>query len=418
MRISTAQAFNNGISGLQNNYGKVTRTQEEISTGKKILTPADDPVASVKLLQLSQEEALNDQYKTGMTSAKNSLNSEEAILNSVGTVIQRVRELAVQAGNGALDSKDRSTIGTELAQREDELLTLLNSKDASGKYLFSGNMSDTQPFVREADGTYTYKGDEGQRQVQIASSTFIAIGDNGKDIFESANNTNRIKTAPESTNTGSGRIALGLVEDKVAYDQFAQQYPQGVGVYFSSEKDYYLYDLAGTVANPPAAIAGTNSALDTTALSKNFIRFGGAKVQFDGAPVAGDKFNLKADQTVEKRSLLNVVSDLRKSLQSTFDNPEGAHDVRDFTAVALGNLDSTYAQVLSVQGKIGARLNTVDTTESFISDVSLVNKSVMSDLGELDYPEALTRLSLQNTVMQAAQQSFVKISGLSLFNYL
>ena len=177
MRISTAQAFNNGISGLQNNYGNITRTQEEISTGKKILTPADDPVASIKLLQISQEEALNSQYNTGMTAAKNSLNSEEAMLSSVETVLSRIREIAVQAGNGALDATDRASLAKEVGQREDELMNLMNSKDASGKYLFSGSMGDTQPYVRNADGTYSYNGDEGQRCGQLATPTFLPRSD-------------------------------------------------------------------------------------------------------------------------------------------------------------------------------------------------------------------------------------------------
>lgn len=194
MRISTIQAFNNSVSGISRNYADLTRTQAEISAGKRLLTPADDPVGAVRLLQLNQEQALNSQYKSGITAAKNSLQQEETILNSVGTVIHRIREIAVQAGNGGLDASDKNALATELAQREDELLNLLNSRDASGKYLFSGSQGDTQPFVRNPDGTYSYNGDEGQREVQIASSTFIAISDNGKILFESGSNANRVST--------------------------------------------------------------------------------------------------------------------------------------------------------------------------------------------------------------------------------
>ncbi|PXC01337.1 flagellar hook-associated protein 3, partial [Pseudomonas aeruginosa] len=155
MRISTIQAFNNSVSGISRNYADLTRTQAEISAGKRLLTPADDPVGAVRLLQLNQEQALNSQYKSGITAAKNSLQQEETILNSVGTVIHRIREIAVQAGNGGLDASDKNALATELAQREDELLNLLNSRDASGKYLFSGSQGDTQPFVRNPDGTYS-----------------------------------------------------------------------------------------------------------------------------------------------------------------------------------------------------------------------------------------------------------------------
>ena len=160
MRISTIQAFNNGVSGLQRNYSNVTRTQEQISTGNRILTPADDPVASVRLLQLEQQQAVLGQYSANLTAAKNSLTQEEVTLTSVGNILQRVRELTVQAGNGALDQTDRRAIAAELGEREDELLTLMNTRNARGEYLFSGFQGKTQPFERNPDGTYAYKGDD------------------------------------------------------------------------------------------------------------------------------------------------------------------------------------------------------------------------------------------------------------------
>lgn len=436
MRISTVQAFNNGISGLQNNYGSVTRTQEEISTGKKILTPADDPVASVKLLQISQEEALNGQYNTGMTAAKNSLNTEESMLTSVETVLTRIREIAVQAGNGALDPTDRASLAKEVGQREDELMNLMNSKDASGKYLFSGSMGDTQPYVRNADGTYSYNGDEGQRSVQIASSTFVPISDSGKDAFENNFNANRVATTPVPGNTGTGRISLGLVDDKKAYDStFPASNPpaatDGVGIHFLDDKKYVIYDLAkAPTAAQWAAYDPTKplqsqlpgglvtDSLDSNTASSHFINYGGVKIQVDGAPAKGDEFKITRDTANEKRSLLNVVADLRKALESGDGSIEGVYKMRDSAAVALSNLDTAYTQVDGIRGKVGARLNTIDSTSDFIADVSLVNKAVQSDLQDLDYAEALSRYALQNTVLQATQQSFVKVSQLSLFNYL
>ncbi|WP_434458053.1 flagellar hook-associated protein FlgL [Stutzerimonas urumqiensis] len=417
MRISTLQAFNNGVSGLQRNYSDVTRTQEQISTGKRLLTPADDPVASVRLLQLGQEEAMNAQYKTGITAAKNSLTAEETILTSVGNVIQRIRELAVQSGNGALDSSDRGAIASELAQREDELLNLMNSRDADGKYLFSGSMGDTQPFVRNADGTYTYQGDQGQRNVQIASSSFVGVGDSGHMAFENIVNAARVTTNVDAANAGDALISRGLVTDGAAYRQFQDSYPNGVGVRFTSDKDYYLYDLTAP-ADPPVAITGSAGSFDDEPLSENIVKFGGVEFEISGTPQNGDRFTLESDRTAEKRSLLNVVRDLRVGLEAAVDSPDGNFAARDVTAIALTNLDAASAQVLSVQGKIGARLNVIDTTDTFISDVSLVNKAVQSELEDLDYPEALARMSMQSTVLQAAQQSYVKISGLSLFNFL
>lgn len=438
MRISTIQAFNSSVSGMQKNYANVTRTQEQISTVKRILTPADDPVASVRLLQLSQEEALNAQYTSNNTAAQNSLNSEEATLSSIGTVLQRIREIAVQAGNGALDSTDRDSLGTELQQREDELLSLMNGKDASGHYLFGGSQSDQQPFVRNPDGSYTYLGDEGKTNVQVASSTFIALGDNGKDLFENVFNANRVSTNHATVGVNAdgtlstGRISLGLVTDKNAYDTtFPASNPpaatDGIGIHFLNSTDYVVYDQATlpvgfnwATYNPVTPPAGqlTTGAIDTNTASTDFISYGGVKVQIDGVPQTGDDFLVNRKPDEEKRSLLNTVSDLRKALQGSGDTQEDARVIRDAAAVGISNLDAVYTKVDAVRGSIGARLNTLDSTGDFIADVSLVNKAVKSDLEDLDYADAISRLSLQSTILSAAQQSYVKISGLSLFNFI
>ena len=186
MRISTIQAFNNGVSGLQRNYANAIRTQEQISTGNRILTPADDPVASVRLLQLEQQQSVLSQYQSNLTAAKNSLTQEEVTLNSVNTILQQVRELTVQAGNGALSQTDRQSIAAELGQREDELMALMNTRNARGEYLFAGFQGKTQPYLRTADGNYLYQGDDGQRKLQVASSLELPISDMHKSRVQGA----------------------------------------------------------------------------------------------------------------------------------------------------------------------------------------------------------------------------------------
>ena len=154
MRISSLQAFQNGVQGMQRNYAAAIRTQEQINSGNRILTPADDPVASVRLMQLEQQHNMLDQYKGNLTAANNSLMQEESTLNSVNNIMQRVRELAGEAGNGALSKNDRQAIASELREREDELLGLMNTRNARGEYLFAGFQGKTQPFERQGDGEY------------------------------------------------------------------------------------------------------------------------------------------------------------------------------------------------------------------------------------------------------------------------
>lgn len=518
MRISTLQAFNNGVNGLQRNYSSVIRTQEQISTGNRILTPADDPVASVRLLQLEQQQAVLTQYKDNLVAAQNSLTQEEVTLNSVNTILQRVRELAVQAGNGALSRADRNSIGAELRERESELLTLMNTRNARGEYLFSGFQGKSQPFVRNADGSYSYQGDEGQRKLQIASSLNIAISDSGKKIFEDVRNAGRIgATLFNSPVDSTLRASAPVVFDEVAFAGAPGFPAAGIEVVFRDAPEQRSYDiyaypwdgvaapLAGgsgqlddkpeqsdsflfngvslkfdgvpvggervavvpqsaevTVVSVSASATGLQSVitdplafaaafpagtanlgiangavapdlsftLDTTPptsldFSSDPVNYplvlstaNGLSIRFDSPPVAGDSFALSPAPAAEKQGILNTIAALRQTLESEPDTPAGNLNTRDAVAVALINLDNGMQSVSSVQGEIGARLNIVESTQVDNEDVGLVNKAVQAELRELDYAEALSRLAFQSVILEAAQQSYVKISGLNLFNQL
>lgn len=416
MRISTIQAFNTGVQGVQDNYSKVMRTQEQVSSGKRILTPADDPVASVRLLQLGQQANKLDQYDANLKAATNSLTQEEAIINSINNNLQRVREIALQAGNGALDQGAREALGQELAEREDELVALFNSRNARGEYLFGGFQSQTPPFVKEPDGTYTYQGDEGQRSIQIAGSKQVAINDNGKKLFVDVPNVNRVTT---ETVTGSARISLGVVEDKSAYD--TQFYPNdSVTIRIGADgESYEILDENNLPLAPPVT-----GVIEPNEEQSYQVRFGGVVVTLDGDLAENDEFQITRGavdggaEVQERRSILQTVAELRNTLETTGDSPEDKLLRRDQLGIAVENLDNAMNQVLSVQTTIGARMNVIESTLDENSEIKLINQGMTAELEELDYAEALSRLSFETVVLQAAQQSFVKTSGLSLFNLL
>ncbi len=413
MRISTIQTFNNGNQGIQDNYAKVTRTQEQVSSGKRLLSPADDPVATVRLLQLDQEANRLEQFKSNMSAATNSLNQEEATLNSVTNILQRVREITLQAGNGALDASDRQALAQELTEREDELFGLFNSRNARGEYLFGGFQSQTPPFVREPDGTYSYEGDQGQRSIQIAGSKQLAINDNGKDLFVDVPNVNRVIT---ETTSGDARISLGVVEDKSAYD--TDFYPLE-DVTIRVAPDGASYEILESA--PPNNVVVASQPIEPDEDDSFQIRFAGVVVNIDGALAGNEEFTIRRGDTAdtgEKRSILQNIAFLRETLETTGDSPEDKLLRRDKLAISLENIDNAMDSVLSVQTSIGARLNVIESTGNENAEVSLINTKVQAELSELDYAEALSRLSLESVVLQAAQQSYVKISGLSLFNLL
>ncbi|WP_313210091.1 flagellar hook-associated protein FlgL [Stutzerimonas nitrititolerans] len=414
MRISTLQAFNNGVTGLQRNYSNVTRTQEQISTGNRILTPADDPVASVRLLQLEQQQNVLNQYNANLTAADSSLTQEEVTLNSVNTVLLRVRELALRAGNGSLSAEDRQSIAAELSEREDELLSLMNTRNARGEYLFSGFQGKTQPFVRGADGSYSYEGDEGQRKLQIASSLNIAISDNGKAVFENVTNAGRYQVAIGSTLN----ISAPLVQDEVAIAGNEPFPPAGIGIHFISDTKYIVYDLddipdfSDPDAIPPTQILD-RGVVDGDEDTADELVFRGVVIKFDGSQAEGQSAQITLNSDAKKQGILDTIANLRMTLE---DPSSRNTDIRDAVAVGLTNIDHGMVSVDAARGDIGARRNVIETTLTDNEDVALVNKSVQAELRELDWAEALSRLSFQTIILEAAQQSYVKISSLNLFN--
>ncbi|MBF6622744.1 MAG: flagellar hook-associated protein FlgL [Pseudomonas stutzeri] len=422
MRISTLQAFNNGVTGLQRNYANATRTQEQISTGNRILTPADDPVASVRLLQLEQQQNVLNQYKSNLTAADNSLTQEEVTLNSVNTVLHRVRELALRAGNGSLEAEDRKSIAAELREREDELLSLMNTRNARGEYLFSGFQGKTQPFVRGADGSYSYQGDEGQRKLQIASSLNIAISDSGKSIFQNVTNAGRLDSALDTSgipvgSTSTLAVSKPLVSDEVAFGGDGGFPAQGVELEFQANGTYTIYRLPRTYDPATEDVLADDLAMDSNPDKSDQLVFRGVTLHLEGAPVGGETVRIELDdssgEVKEKQGILDTIANLRSALENPSTSNGG---VRDAVAVSLTNLDHGMISVDAARGNIGARLNVIESTLTDNEDVALVNKSVQAELRELDYAEALSRLSFQTIILEAAQQSYVKISGLNLFN--
>lgn len=414
MRISSQQAFNLGVQGIQKNYADMIRTQQQVSSGNRILTPADDPVASVRLMQLEQQQNMLGQYKENLVAANNSLVQEESTLNSVNTIMQRVRVLAEEAGNGALSQADRQAIAAELREREDELLGLMNTKNARGEYLFSGFQGKAQPFVRQGDGSFQYMGDEGQRKLQVASSLDIPISDNGKKIFQNVTNAARLDAAYTQPAGSTLTVSSPLVQDEIAYTS-APGYPDSqFEIRFenpANPKEYTVYEVSSGTD-----IQRLQGVMDDDDKLHDSLVFDGVIVHLDGIPAGGETISISADPNREKQGVLDTIYQLRKALEDNPDSPEGNRATRDAVAAAITNIDHAMVTIDRTRGDIGARMNIIETTLTDNEDVTLVNQEVQAELREVDYPEALSKLAFQGIILEAAQASYVKVSQLNLFN--
>ncbi|MFA7269807.1 MAG: flagellar hook-associated protein FlgL [Sterolibacterium sp.] len=206
MRISTGMIYDSGIKSIQSQTSSLLHTQQQISSGRRILSPSDDPVAAAQALVIDQSKAINTQYGVTQENAKSTLGLVDGQLSSANDLLVRIRELAVQAGNASLSTSDRASISTELRARFDELIGLANSTDGSGQYLFSGYQGSTKPFAGSVANGVIYQGDDGQRALQVSSSRNLPVSDSGNDVFMNIKNGNGIFVTGTQTQRSANAI--------------------------------------------------------------------------------------------------------------------------------------------------------------------------------------------------------------------
>jgi flagellar hook-associated protein 3 FlgL len=188
MRISTSSIFEGASARLTNLQAKMDRIAQQVSTGRRILTPSDDPVAAARSLETQQSASINDQFAKNRLAVKNTLSIAEGTMGSMVDTLQSVHEQIINAGNGVLSDADRSYIANTLQGQLDQLVSLANSTDGAGNYVFAGHQTGQPPYksvVEASTGVTTiqYNGDDGQRWVQVDTARKMPVNFVGEQLF-------------------------------------------------------------------------------------------------------------------------------------------------------------------------------------------------------------------------------------------
>ena len=403
MRLSTTQFYSAGTSRISALEQSLLRTQQQIATGRRILTPADDPVAAARALEVTQSQSVNTQFGNNRGTARDSLSLEESTLQGVTSLLQDVQTQVVHAGNAVLNDTDRKSIATDLQQRLDELIGLANTRDGSGSYLFSGYSSATASYVATATGAL-YGGDQGQHLIQVGNNRQIALSDSGNAVFENYRTGNgTFNVTPTIGNTGSGVVTPGSVVD---YSALNGDY---YDVRFQVISGVTTYDVYDTTAGG-AALSTGNAFISGTPIT-----FGGMQIAISGAPANGDSFST-APSTSQSvfTTLKSLITALNTPVTGTGSNAALLNSLTTAGSELSGALDN----VLTVRASVGSRLNELDSLDSIGDNTNILYKPTLSDLQDVDYNKAISDLTQNQTILDAAQKSFLKISGLSLFNLM
>jgi flagellar hook-associated protein 3 FlgL len=406
MRISTSMLNETAVNGIMQDEAQLSQTQNQLSTGKSVNTPADNPVAMVQLLQLNNTDSQYQQYISNGQSANTNLTLEEQALSTSTTTMQSIRDLVVQANSGSNSTTDLQDIATQIGALESQLLGTANSQNAQGDYLFAGYSVGAQPFVRGSSGSVSYVGDSGTSSVPLDGGTSVQTGDPGSAVFmniPSGNGT--FTTAAASTNTGTGVIDAGSVTDAAAWNTAQTAVPGPYTISFTDATDYTVTDSAGnTVAT------GTYNSTQGGSIAVN-----GIAVGISGAPAAGDTFTVAPAGT---QSVFNTLDNLVSALNGAGSSAASRAQLSSTLNESLQQIDGALAQVSTVTSNVGSRISLIGSVNNSLTSQSTTVQTQISNLSSLDYAAATSQYSQEYVALQAAEQSYADINQLSLFKYL
>jgi flagellar hook-associated protein 3 FlgL len=527
MRISTSQFYEASASNYSRTYANVVKTGDEVSSQIKLNSASDDPVGAARVLQLQQANAMLTQYGSNIDTINSGVVQTETALSSITSAIQRAQELVLGAGNATFTDKDRQSNAAELKQLQTQILGLMNSKDASGNFLFSGSKASTQPYTVNPDGTYGYQGDQTRSELAIGTGITMPSNTTGWDAFEQAVNTTRTSATLTSPAVNDNVISLsgGSISNRAMYNsQFNAGQPYSIS--FQSSTQYKILDSTGadvtgdasatgkfasttaasqtinfrglelnlnvnltqaqyadpaqadaavaghtfTLAATPATVstarlpgnpstsvitgstvtdqttfnnsfpsggsllkftsatnfslyatpydAATSVAVSSGTLSGNTATAAGVTFTFNGTPASGDQFTAQSSAQ-QSENVLNTLSTIITALNGKVDgDPVASQKLQATLASAIGNLQSAASQVSTAVGEGGARSATA-TSQATTNQTMIDNGTTEAGtITASDPVDAIARLTLQKTMLQASQLVFTQLSSLNLFSKL
>ncbi|KVN00982.1 flagellar hook-associated protein FlgL [Burkholderia stagnalis] len=409
MRISSAQFFQLNVATMNDQQAQLAQLYQKLSSGVSLTTPGDDPLGAAQAVQLSMTSATLSQYTTNQNAALASLQAEDQALSSVNTVLTNVQTLVVRAGDGSLSDSNRTALATQLQGYRDQLMTLANSDDGAGNYLFAGFKNGSKPFANNASGGVSYVGDTGTRNVQIADSRSLSQGDNGVAVFQSvqAQGTQSVQAAA-ATNTGTGTIGPVTTTSAGA----------------ATNNHQFTITFGGTAAAPTYTVTDNTAVPPTTTPAQAYtsgaaIALGsGQTVPVSGTPANGDTFTVTpAPQagTDVFASLDAMIAALKTPITG---NPVAMAAFSNAMATGATKLSNTMNNVTTIQAGVGGREQEIKAVQAVTQTNSLQVASNLSDVTSTNLVTTISQFTQLQNALTGAQKAFVQMQNLSLFQYI
>jgi flagellar hook-associated protein 3 FlgL len=396
-RISSNMMYDQSVFLMLSRQSKMNQLERQLATGQKLVTAKDDPVAAGTAVGMDRVLAELEQLGANAANVQNRLGLQENALAQAGELLTRVTELTLEANNAALSTEDRKSVSAELKSVRDALLSLANSTDGSGRYLFGGSNDGAPPFS-SIGGSIVYNGDQTQRQVEVAPGSFVQDALPGSEIFM------RIRTGDGSIDgsAATGNGGQGVLTN-VSRDGSATWNGESYTVRFSGPDTYDILDELG---NPVGG--GTYS-------EGQDIVFQGLRMQLTGVPVAGDEFNVGQ---AGNRDVFSTIDRLVQALNMDTATSADRTAQQNLLQSSLRDVARASEKMIDARASGGAQLSAIDNAAPLREANSITLKDSLSQLRDLDYAEAIGQYQLEKASLQAAQTIFTQMQSMSLFNMI
>lgn len=404
MRISTAQIYDVNVGNITRQQGDLLKLQNQLSTGKRVVSPSDDPVAAARALEVSQAAQQVTLQKEAQGTANDTLSTLDSKLGAMGDLFAYVRERAIQAGSATLNQSDKDSIAQDIQAQFDSLLAMANGTDENGEYVFAGFKGDVQPFTGSLAGV-SYDGDQGQRTIHVSSTRNIPVSLAGSEVLMNIRTSGQAFSAqPSLGNTGTATVSSSSVTGTYAGGQY--------GIRFTSATTYDVFDRAADPSMTGAALASGTYTSGSPINLPPAPATAEIQITISGTPAAADTFAVNPSSGTT--NAFKMISDFITNLRTGGNGPGYFAAIQD----TMSQADSAQENVLRLRAQTGSHQLELESLGNISDDLSLQYADRTQRLIGVDYASAISDYQMQQTFLEASRNTFVKTTNLSLFSFL
>ena len=396
MRIATANAYDVGLDTLARRQADLNALQEQLTTGKRVNRASDDPAAAARAERALASIGRSDTSQRAVDASKVLITQAESTLGDAGDLLQRARELMVSAGDASYSDTDRKGIADELQQIRDQLLTIANTGDGAGTFLFGGQGSTQKPFIDTASGVqFAAAGGE----MRTEQPTGLPLTTDGRAAWLQARTGNGVFVTSAAPGVQNATIDNGSVSDPSALT--GANYTLSFSVSGGTTTYSVLKNGAPTAITGAAYVSGQAITVD------------GMTVSVSGTPADGDQF-----QIAPSTPTLGVFGVLDSTIAGLKTPGRTGSQIAQANADALRDIDSVSANLQAARTAAGAVLNRLDSETSRLDNQKLASTTERSNAEDVDMVHAISDFQNQQTGYDAALKSYASVQRLSLFQYV